>query len=87
VKYLKPNGQLYFNPKSSPTGYSFAATISYSPQEEYLYLSGWGSDRDTTFVAGDHKVEIYDETGRQLAKANFQVKEKIMVMSKIKSFF
>ncbi|RNI26471.1 DnaJ domain-containing protein [Rufibacter latericius] len=87
VKYLKPNGQLYFNPKSSPTGYSFSATLSYSPQNEYLYLSGWGSDRDTTFVAGDHRVEIYDENGRQLAKANFVVKDKILSMSKIKSFF
>ncbi|GGK80985.1 DnaJ domain-containing protein [Rufibacter glacialis] len=87
VKYLKPNGQLYFNPKSSPTGYSFAATISYSPEEEYLYLSGWGSDRETTFVAGDHRVEIYDQSGRQLANANFQVKEKMMTVSKIRNFF
>ncbi|MBC3539841.1 DnaJ domain-containing protein [Rufibacter sediminis] len=87
VKYLKPSGQLYFNPKSSPSGYSFAATLSYSPQEEYLYLSGWGSDRETTFVGGDHRVEIYDETGRQLARANFLVKDKLLSMSKIKSFF
>ncbi|KAA3438036.1 DnaJ domain-containing protein [Rufibacter hautae] len=87
VKYVKPNGQLYFNPKSSPTGYSFAATLSYSPDDEYLYLSGWGSDRDTTFVAGDHRVEIYDETGRQLTKAHFMVKDKILKLSKLKSIF
>ncbi|WP_210489039.1 DnaJ domain-containing protein [Rufibacter aurantiacus] len=87
VKYVKPNGQLYFNPKSSPTGYSFAATLSYSPDDEYLYLSGWGSDRDTTFVAGDHRVEIYDETGRQLTKAHFMVKDKILQLSKLKSIF
>ncbi|WP_205500853.1 J domain-containing protein [Rufibacter psychrotolerans] len=87
VKYIKPNGQLYFNPQSSPTGYSFAATLRYDPKEEYLYLSGWGSDQGGSFVAGDHRVEIYDESGRQLSKANFQVKEQILKLSKLKSFF
>ncbi|WP_062545385.1 DnaJ domain-containing protein [Rufibacter tibetensis] len=87
VKYVKPNGQLYLNPKTSPPGYSFAATLSYSPKDEYLYLSGWGSDRETTFVAGDHRVEIYDETGRQLTKADFQVREKIVTMSKLRNIF
>ncbi|WP_187270031.1 DnaJ domain-containing protein [Pontibacter qinzhouensis] len=87
VKYMKPGGELYFNPKSSPTGYSFAATISYSPQEQYINLAGWGSDRESTFVPGDHRVEIYTEQGRQLGKANFMVKEKLLNMSKLKSFF
>ncbi|MFT2008944.1 DnaJ domain-containing protein [Pontibacter sp. 13R65] len=87
VKYIKPNGELYFNPKSSPTGYSFAATISYAPQEQYINLTGWGSDRESTFVLGDHRVEIYTENGRQLSKANFVVKDRLLNISKIRSFF
>jgi len=78
AKYLKPNGELDFDMRISPRGFSFSETITYKPGDEYIYLAGWGTDKENNFAIGEHTLEIYNESGRQIGKAKFNIVKKLL---------
>jgi len=78
AKYIKPNGELDFDMRISPRGFSFSETINYHPEDEYLYLAGWGTDKENNFAIGEHTLELYNESGRQIAKAKFSIVKKLL---------
>jgi len=78
AKYIKPNGELDFDMRLSPRGYSFSETIDFQPEQTYLYLAGWGTDKENNFAVGEHTLELYTETGRQIGKAKFTIVKKLL---------
>ena len=78
AKYIKPNGELDFDMRISPRGFSFSETVSYTPNDEYIYLAGWGTDKENNFAVGEHSLEIYNESGRQIGKAKFNIVKKLL---------
>jgi len=58
VKYFDPNGTLESN-KLSPYRYTFADKVNIHSTQEYIYLSGWGSDRGFTYGEGIYTVQVW----------------------------
>lgn len=72
VKYFSPSGVLDRNPSISPIGFTFDyETNTYSTQE-YINLSGWGSDSGSTYEVGTHTAEIW-YNGKIIGKQTFTV--------------
>lgn len=72
VKYFEPSGTLNRNSTVSPLGFTFADETNIYSTQEYIYLSGWGSDSGSTYEVGTHTAEIW-YNGKIIGKQTFTV--------------
>lgn len=59
LKYIKPNGRLNRNSKSSPKRYTLSETETITKQTNKVILSGWGNSEECTYDIGEHRIEVY----------------------------
>lgn len=59
IKYVKPNGSINRNSKTSPNGYTHLVTQKINLHTNSINLSGWGNSDKCTFDIGEHSIEVY----------------------------
>jgi len=59
IKYIKPNGTIDRNSKTSPIGYTRLVTQKLNLNTKSIDLSGWGSSDTCTYDIGEHCIEVY----------------------------
>jgi len=59
IKYIKPNGSLDRNSKTSPIGYTQSKKQSLNIGTKSIDLLGWGNADKCTYEIGKHQIEVY----------------------------
>lgn len=59
IKYIKPNGSLDRNSKTSPIGYTQSKKQSLNIGTKSIDLLGWGNADKCTYEIGKHRIEVY----------------------------
>lgn len=60
-KYINPEGKYSNSSKTSPKGYTSSNEITITPESKIIDLGGYGNAKECTYMAGEHKIEIYVE--------------------------
>jgi hypothetical protein len=58
-KYIKPDGNIKRNSKSSPAGYTSSKTIDIDSNMKNIDLSGWGNADKCIYELGKHSIEVW----------------------------
>lgn len=61
IRYINPEGKYSHSSKSSPEGYTTSSVETITPQTTIIDLGGWGNEKKCTYMAGEHKIEVYVE--------------------------
>jgi hypothetical protein len=60
VKYIAPDGSTNRNESTSPPGFTLKQDVSAVRSSDTVRAgSGWGNNNGGTYIAGDHRIEVY----------------------------